>query len=195
MYRDVRGMGVASIGAMQIHWAKFEGLPELQRMAIERRLRALAHGHNDLLSVRLVAHATRHHRHGGQEVRIVASVRGKEVVACRERPDLGLALNETLDDFEREILELRQRRKDLRTYASPLPPHLGIVERVFVDQDYGFVLTDEGERVYFHRNATTGGLVFEALDEGQRVGLQIEAGDKGPQATAVVPAPPDAPAP
>ena len=38
-------------------------------------------------------------------------------------------------------------------------------------------------------------LVVEALEEGQRVGLNLEGGEKGPQATVVLPAPPDAPAP
>jgi cold shock CspA family protein len=41
----------------------------------------------------------------------------------------------------------------------------------------------------------SGGLDFEALEEGQRVGLNLEGGEKGPQATVVLPPPPDAPAP
>jgi cold shock CspA family protein len=49
--------------------------------------------------------------------------------------------------------------------------------------------------VYFHRNALHGGLELERLEEGQRVGLDLEGGDKGLQATYVRPAPPDAPSP
>jgi cold shock CspA family protein len=66
---------------------------------------------------------------------------------------------------------------------------------VFADDDYGFILTDAGEQVYFHRNAVHGGLAFERLAEGDRVGLNFEAGENGLQATVVRPAPPGAPAP
>jgi cold shock CspA family protein len=69
------------------------------------------------------------------------------------------------------------------------------VDRIFAEEDYGFVLTDGGERVYFHRNAVHGGLEFDGLAEGDRVGLNIEAGNKGPHATTIVAPPPGAPSP
>jgi cold shock CspA family protein len=70
-----------------------------------------------------------------------------------------------------------------------------VIDRVNTEEGYGFILTDGGERVYFHRNALKGGLALEALTEGSRVGLGLEAGDEGLQATHVRPAPPDAPVP
>ena len=112
----------------------------------------------------------------------------------RERDALGLALNEALDAFEREVHELRAQQRDRRSQRPALPPHLGVVDRIFRDQGYGFVLTDSAQRVYFHRNALSG-LEFAKLEEGQRVGLNVEAGERGPQATVVLPAPPDAPSP
>jgi cold shock CspA family protein len=66
---------------------------------------------------------------------------------------------------------------------------------VLVHEGYGFLLTDEGERVYFHRNCVRDPLRFEQLDEGQRVSLQVEAGEKGMQATVVAAPPLGAPAP
>ena len=178
---------------MQILWVGFENLSNPERDAVEQRLFDLNDGNGDLLSVRIAAKSTLHHRHGGKQARIASLLRGREIVASRERPDLGLALNEALDDFEREVLTRRERLRDVREERPPLPPHLGIVERILASQGYGFVLTDSGERVYFHRNAVTGGLDFDALSEGQRVGLQVEAGEKGLQAASVVSLPPDAP--
>ena len=70
-----------------------------------------------------------------------------------------------------------------------MPPFLGVVDRVLRDDGYGFILTDGGEQVYFHRNAVKEGLDFERLEEADRVGLNIEAGIEGPQATTVVAAP------
>ena len=70
-----------------------------------------------------------------------------------------------------------------------------MIDEVLPGEGYGFILTDAGERVYFHRNAVQGELDFERLEPGQRVGLDLEGGEKGPQATVVVAAPPDAPGP
>jgi CspA family cold shock protein len=96
--------------------------------------------------------------------------------------------------FEREVWRLRHRRTQRRAEQPTAPPLLGVVDQVSLEKGYGFVLCDSGERVYFHRNALRD-LDFESLSEGQRVGLNVEAGDKGPQATVVLPAPPDAPSP
>ena len=68
--------------------------------------------------------------------------------------------------------------------------HLGIVDRVFREDGYGFILTDDGEQVYFHRNAVKEGLAFDRLEEADRVALNMEPGREGPQATAVFAPPP-----
>jgi len=181
---------------MEIHWKGLEGLPPGLRVRVQERLEALAAAHRDLIDVRLAGKPTQHHVHGGQEVRIAAQVRGTaQVVAARTRADLGLALDEAMDAFEREMRRLREKRMDARYERPPEPPELGVVDRVFAAEGYGFILTDAGERVYFHRNAVSNGLRFQELEEGQRVGLQFEAGDEGLQATAVTAAPPDAPVP
>jgi ribosomal subunit interface protein len=180
---------------LEIHWVHVEGISEQQRAVTEDRLRRLAGEQDDLIDVRIAGRKSGHHRHGDQEIHIACQARGKEIVASRTRADLGMALDEALDAFEREVHELRRRRRDRREARPPEPPHLGIVDRVFREQGYGFVITDAGERVYFHRNAVNLGLNFETLEEGQRVGLNFEPGDKGLQATALVAAPPDAPSP
>jgi cold shock CspA family protein/ribosome-associated translation inhibitor RaiA len=179
---------------LEIHWRHLDEIREEERAAVERKLRALSNGHSDLIDVRIAARPSNHHRHGGHEVRIACQARGHEIVAARTRAEVGLALNEAVDAFVREVRRLRDRRSERRP-ELPVPPYLGIVDRVLHDEGYGFILTDGGEQVYFHRNALHGGLDFDRLAEGQRVGLNIEAGEKGLQANAVTPAPPDAPAP
>lgn len=74
----------------------------------------------------------------------------------------------------------------------PEPPHLGIADRIFREEGYGFILTDEGAQVYFHRNTVKAGVDFERLQEADRVALNVEAGREGLQATSVVAAPPGA---
>ena len=180
---------------MEIHWHNIEALTEDERGAIEQRIEQLAAHHTDVIDVRITGRPTRHHRRGGQEVRITAEARGREIVASRTRAEVGLALNEAMDAFERELRRLRDRRLSRRSEQPPAPPHLGIVDRVFREEGYGFVLTDDGEQVYFHRNSVKGGFVFEELEEGDRVALNIEAGHEGPQANAIHPAPPGEPSP
>lgn len=175
---------------MEIHWVGLGDLDEAERAETEVRLQRLASDHDDLIDLRITGHKTRHHRHGGQEVRITCQARGREVVAARERPDLGLALNEALDTFEREIHRLREKRRDLGRKPPPEPPCLGVVDRIFREEGYGFILTDAGEQVYFHRNAVKEGLDWSRLEEADRVALNMEAGEEGPQATTVVAPPP-----
>ena len=99
---------------MNLHWHHPEMFREQDRALAEARIQELSAGHTDLIDVRISAKPSRHHQHGGQEVRITCQARGREVVAARTRPDAGLALNETLDAFEREIWRMRQRRTSRR---------------------------------------------------------------------------------
>jgi cold shock CspA family protein/ribosome-associated translation inhibitor RaiA len=177
-------------GAVEIHWVGLSDRDGADQAEIEARLELLAEGHDDLIDLRITGRKTRHHLHGGHEVRITCQARGSEIVAARTRPDLGLALNEALDAFEREVHRLRGKRRDLSRSQPPQPPYLGIVDRIFREEGFGFILTDDGEQVYFHRNAVKEGLDFDRLEEADRVGLNVEPGREGPQATTVVAPPP-----
>jgi cold shock CspA family protein len=64
------------------------------------------------------------------------------------------------------------------------------VTKVFLEEGYGFIALEDGTEVYFHRNAVRDAL-FEKMD-GMEVSLNIEPGEKGPQATVVQPLPPEA---
>ncbi|MDP3940486.1 MAG: HPF/RaiA family ribosome-associated protein [Deltaproteobacteria bacterium] len=180
---------------MEIHWRNSNGIPKAAIDKIEARLQALAESHGDLIDVRISIKPTAHHRHGGHEVTIACHARRKEIVAARIRPEVGLALTEAVDALEKQVHKLRQKRRSKRTERPAAPPYLGIVDSVNREEGYGFILTDDGEKVYFHRNAVHGGLAFDHLEEGLRVALNVEPGEKGPQATTVDSAPPDAPVP
>jgi cold shock CspA family protein/ribosome-associated translation inhibitor RaiA len=174
---------------MEIHWGGASEFQDRERANAEARIERLAEGHSDLIDLRITGRKTGHHRHGDQEVRVTCQARGHETVVARTRPDLGLALNEALDAFEREVRQRREKLRDLSRSRPPEPPHLGIVDRVFRQEGYGFILTDDGDQVYFHRNAVKEGLDFDRLEEADRVALNVEPGREGPQATTVI-APP-----
>jgi ribosome-associated translation inhibitor RaiA len=99
---------------VEIHWRNMDGVEESERDAAERKIRALADGHSDLIDLRIAAKPNNHHRHGGQEVHITCQARGKEIVATRTGADLGQALHDALDAFVSEVRRLRDRRSDHR---------------------------------------------------------------------------------
>ena len=99
---------------MEIHWRNMEAVDAAEREAAERKLRALAEGHTDLIDLRVAAKPNNHHRHGGQEVHITCQARGKELVATRTGADLGQALHDAVDAFVSEVRRLRDRRADHR---------------------------------------------------------------------------------
>jgi len=181
---------------MEIHWRNPNELRDEDREQAEERIRGLAEGHSDLIDVWVdVEERTGHHRQGPITVALRGEVRGSEIMAHGREEEPGLALRRALKTFERTLGRLRERRRERRSERPAEPPLLAVVDRVFPDDGYGFLLTDDGEQVYFHRNAVRDQLAFESLEEGQRVSLDVEAGAKGLQATFVAPCPPDAPRP
>jgi len=107
---------------MEIHWVHAEDLAEVQREAVEQRLRGLAGQKGDLMDVRIVVRSSRHHQQGDDEVRLTCDARGKEIVAVRSAPDAALALNQVVDVFEREVRRLRERRAVRRGDRVQAPP-------------------------------------------------------------------------
>jgi len=99
---------------VELHWHRPELFGEQERALADERIQTLARDHSDLIGVRISAKPTAHHRHGGQEVQITCDARGGQISASRTRPDLGLALNEALDAFEREVWRMRDRRAERR---------------------------------------------------------------------------------
>lgn len=172
---------------MEIHWRNPGPLDESERRAAEKHLEELAKDHRDLIDVWIDIEETPHHRSGSEHVTIRGQVRQAALVAQGRDIETGLALRDALRTFGRELRELRARRTARRTERVMEPPLRGVVDRVFWGEDYGFLIADDGEEVYFHRNALAGGLDWNELVEGQGVAFNLEAGDEGPQATVVLP--------
>lgn len=137
----------------------------------------------------------RHHQQGQlYEIKIQVRLPGKEIDVNREGPqnhaheDVYVALRDAFGATVRR-LEDHARRRDHRARVHEQPPH-GKVARIFPQDGYGFIETDDGLDVYFHEHSVLGP-GFAKLEVGDEVRLEIgeQESDKGPQATTVRPLP------
>ena len=94
------------------------------------------------------------------------------------------AVNAVLDAIVREVQDYRTQRRGVVKEPGPRPR--GRIVRLFVDRGYGFIETDARREVYFHAHAVHG-IPFEKLAVGMVVDLDLETGNKGPQAARVIP--------
>ncbi|MGZ3419954.1 MAG: HPF/RaiA family ribosome-associated protein [Polyangiales bacterium] len=157
---------------------------------VRRRALKLLAFHDRIVGCRVVVEEPhRHHRKGKRfHVRIDLTVPMGELVVARDpaenlqHEDLHACIESAFDDAER-ILEdwVRKHRGDVKKHERSVH---GRVKRFFPQQDYGFLESESGEDVYFHRNAVLDG-AFDRLAIGDRVRYAEEMGDKGPQATFV----------
>lgn len=60
----------------------------------------------------------------------------------------------------------------------------GTVKKIIADRGFGFIRSDDGREVFFHRSGLQG-LTFEALKEGQAVDFDLEEATRGPRANNV----------
>lgn len=151
---------------------------------IEKGVAKLAERHPRLVRVHVTLKHDRHHLRGQEEVDILANVPGRTLRVAKQEETMTAALHAGFDALARELDEYAA---ELRRFGkSPGARPQGIIQRIFPERDYGFILLDEGEEVYFHRNALHG-LEFESLVVGQPVELELEQGERGPQASRVFP--------
>lgn len=130
----------------------------------------------------------RHHRQGKRyHVRIDLTVPGEEIVVSRNpeslvHEDLYASIDAAFDDAQRLLQDYARRRRGDTKHHEPTP-HGRVVELEPLE-GYGFLETQEGERIYFHRNSVLNG-EFDRLAIGAKVRFAAEEGREGPQASTV----------
>ena len=107
----------------------------------------------------------------------------KQKVIREMQTQLPAIINEAFGAIEKQLKKTAAlRRHDEKRHNGQ--PH-GMVEKVFVEEGYGFIRTvDEDRQFYFHRNSVLHN-DFERLAVGTEVRFTPEEGEEGPQATSV----------
>jgi cold shock CspA family protein/ribosome-associated translation inhibitor RaiA len=173
---------------VEIEGVRVDVRPEW-RTDIEARVTGLHPGH-DVTHVR-VRLTTHDHRKpdDSNSVLVVVQIPGHTITAEKQHATFEEAIQDSFDALELELETIREKRASHGIDVS-LPPERGVVTKLFPEEGYGFIATDDGTEVYFHKHAVRD-LEFEEMD-GMSVSLNIEPGEKGPQATVVEPLPPEA---
>jgi len=161
---------------------------------IQHRVAELSQFCDRILMCRVSVEAPhQRHRHGNiYHVRVDLNVPGGRIVANREpgqnhaHEDLHVAIRDAFDAARRRLQDhMRKMEGQTKQHEQPA---IGHIVRLFADRGYGFLVTEAGEEVYVHRNSVLGN-GFNTLKVGDRVRYVIdpEEGEKGPQASTVVP--------
>jgi cold shock CspA family protein/ribosome-associated translation inhibitor RaiA len=139
-----------------------------------------------LLHLRVAIEATTHHKEGGFEVKIVASVPNDTVVVSRKGEIVRSLLVDAFDVLSLKLKEiLRKKRKSQKNPEPAMDTdNVGIINKVSPHESYGFITTFDEREVYFHENALKN-VTIEDLTEGTSVIYGESRGDKGPQASWV----------
>jgi cold shock CspA family protein len=148
-----------------------------------------------------------HHKKGSPyHIRIDLTVPGGEIVVKRE-PSLNASarhLGERVSKKQSEVKVphkvLRQAINDafkaagrrLQDYArqqrgdvkSPTLLPEARVSKILPQEGYGFLTSDNGREIYFHKNSVLG-KAFPRMQVGTTVRFAEEAGENGPQASTV----------
>jgi cold shock CspA family protein len=145
-----------------------------------------------IMQCRVAIEAPHRHPPGARanvyRVRIALSVPRDEIVVSREvegssRMDIYAALDAAFDDVQRRLQDhVRRVRGDVKRHDRA---QHGIVSKLFAYEGYGFLLDEDGDEIYFHRNSVLHH-GFDRMQRGSRVRFTEATGDDGVHASTVV---------
>jgi len=157
-----------------------------QKRIEEEKEKMVRHYANFVLHLRVSIEATKHHKEGGFELKLVASVPNDTVVVSRKGESMNTLLVEAFDVLSLQLKEiLRKKRKDQKAMDAGIEVgSVGVVRKVSPFESYGFIVTPDEREIYFHENALKD-ILLDQLIEGAEVMYGETVGDKGPQASWV----------
>ena len=160
---------------------------------IRERAEELERFFDRIMSCRVVVECRHPRRQQGNlfHVRVDLKVPGREIVVGRDpaahhaHEDVYVAIRDAFDTTRRLLEDhVREARGDVKLHA--VPDH-GRIVRLLPEQNCGFILSTDGNEIYFHRNSVTNG-GFDKLAVGDEVRFVAQHAESagGPQASTVI---------
>jgi len=167
---------------------KTEELEELIRRKAAKLDRIFGH----INSCRVIVEKVQKHQSSGQPYRVRLDIKippGHELVVSRDPSkgnlhlDVAAEIRWAFEAAARQIKELVDRLNgDVKMH--PYQQVQGVIEKIFFNEDAGFIRTIDGREIFFHKNSLLH-FPFDQLRVGMGVRFSEEMGEKGPQATSV----------
>ncbi len=140
-----------------------------------------------VLHLRVVIDKTAHHKEGGFEIKLIATIPNDTVVVARKGEGVRPLLTEAFDVLALQLKEKsRKKRKNIKASAHADSDQVGIIKKLSPFESYGFITSFDNREIYFHENALKN-VSMDELTEGDSVFYGETTGDKGPQASWVRP--------
>lgn len=121
-------------------------------------------------------------------VNVEINVPGEELVASREPNendnfnDIYVTIRDAFDAAEQQLRSYAGRLRETQVSHEDSP--YAIIDKMFLDKGYGFLITPDGREIYFHENSVSPP-GFDKLNKGDTVRFVEALGDEGPQASLV----------
>jgi len=127
------------------------------------------------------------------DVHVDLVVPGQELVVSREphkakqkyaSPDIHTSIRDAFRAAERQLIEYKEQlRGDVKVHLDEAL-FQGQIAQIYPDEEHGFILTNTGTQLYFHRNSVMNEK-FDELKRGDTVHYIETTGDTGPIAKKV----------
>jgi len=160
-------------------------LSETAISAIKLKAEKLETFYRQIMACRVMVETPHRHKNHGTlyNVRIDLTVPGGELIVKREpHEDVYVAIRDAFDAARRQLQNYsRRRRGDVKLHVKP---PMARISKLFADEGFGFLETDDGREIYFHSNSVVDS-DFEQLNIGSTVRFAEKQGVNGPQASTV----------
>jgi cold shock CspA family protein/ribosome-associated translation inhibitor RaiA len=175
---------------VEIDFHQFEASPAIEKL-LNDRIRELESRFGRIVRGRVVVTGPgeRHLSGGLFDIRIHLSLpQGREVTVSQvdhgdeRHADINFAINDAFKRARRQLQDQARKLQGNTKHHEPLPT--GTIDRIDPSGEYGFIITPDGQEVYFHKNSVLG-VAFDRLEPGKRVTFAEERGEKGLQASTV----------
>jgi cold shock CspA family protein len=171
----------------------FQDFPESDAVwiATQKRIEKLERFFSRIIRCEVVISCPHRHRHSDRlyHVQIHIVIPGDDVIVNRSplqneaHRDVYVAIRDSFNAAER-ILQDRIRIIRNQTKHHEPPAEDGRISKIFLQDGFGFVETNDGRECYFSENSIINES-FDHLEIGQKVKFHEEAGEKGPQVTSM----------
>ncbi len=152
---------------------------------IREKVDKLEQFYDRMTSCRVTLEMPHKHKHQGKlmNVRIDITLPQGEINVNRHaNEDAYVAIRDAFDAARRQLEDYaRKQRGKVKRHAEPLHGH---VDRVFKEEGYGFISTEEGQEFYFSSENMVNA-ALELLQPGDEVQFIEDAGAEGLQAKRV----------